>query len=158
MSLEKNDQVIDVESYEETNGQTAEPMIVNRQANSDDDDLYGMVVNSPEEAYKLYNQYAIRLGFSIRKTQRRSINNVLRQVNFACSKEGFRVESDPSEVKKTDRLDTRTGCLARIRFSLQDNNVWKVTLFDREHNHEFASPVERQFLRSNGNITKAQAG
>ena len=33
------------------------------------ENLLGMVLNSKEEAYKLYNEYALRTGFSIRKNK-----------------------------------------------------------------------------------------
>ncbi|XP_061999391.1 protein FAR1-RELATED SEQUENCE 5-like [Rosa rugosa] len=132
-------------------------MTVNRQA-SNNDDLYGVIVNSEEEAYNLYCEYGARMGFSVRIMQRRKSNNVVRQVNYACSKEGFKLDSDPSEVKKADRLDTRSGCTAKIRFGLQDNNVWKATLFVPEHNHKLAEPEERPFLRSNQKVLEAHKG
>lgn len=151
--------VIDIESDEKNinNDPGNDPMIVNRQA-SDANDLFGMIVNSEEEAYNLYNGYAARIGFSVRKAQKRKLNNVLRHVNYVCSKEGFQEDGDPSEVKKTFRLDTRTSCPTRIRFALEDNNVWKVSLFVPEHNHKLAEPDERPFLRSNRKISKAHAG
>ena len=71
------------------------PMVVNRQA-STEENLYGVIVNSEEEAYDLYFEYGVRIGFSIRIDQKRKINNVVRQVNYCCSKEGFKLDNDPS--------------------------------------------------------------
>ncbi|XP_062028444.1 protein FAR1-RELATED SEQUENCE 6-like [Rosa rugosa] len=143
--------LIDVEDDGEHSMGTAlgkDSMFVNRQA-SNDDDLYGVIVNSEEEAYNIYCEYGARMGFSVRIMQRRKTNNVVKQVNYCCSKEGFKLDSDPSEVKKADMLDIRTSCTAKIRFGLQDNNLWKATLFVPEHNHKLAELEERQFLRSN---------
>lgn len=37
------------------------------QRDSEDNNLMGKVVNSEDEAYDLYNTYALRVGFSIRR-------------------------------------------------------------------------------------------
>ena len=42
------------------------------------ENLLGMVVHSEEEAYKLYNDYAIRIGFSVRKEKLRYAKNGVR--------------------------------------------------------------------------------
>ncbi|XP_034197598.1 protein FAR1-RELATED SEQUENCE 5-like [Prunus dulcis] len=58
-----------------------------------------------------------------------------------------------------NKLETRTGCEARIRFAFQnDNGMWKVSHFVYEHNHELAMPEERQFLRSNRKVSEAHLG
>ncbi|KAL4642309.1 hypothetical protein ACB092_02G006700 [Castanea dentata] len=59
-----------------------------------------MVVHNEDEAYKLYNDYAIRMGFSIRKNKLR------------CSKEGFPQDSDRLDDKKFKKLQIRTSCEA----------------------------------------------
>ncbi|CAL9002609.1 unnamed protein product [Prunus brigantina] len=63
-------------------------MIVNRVENIDED-LLGRVVSTEEEAYNLYNNYATRVGFSVRRGQKRyNTKKVLRQFSYLCSKEG----------------------------------------------------------------------
>ena len=52
-------------------------MIVNHEGQSEN--LLGMVVNSEEEAYKLYNEYAMQTGFSIRKNKIIYSKNGIRQ-------------------------------------------------------------------------------
>ena len=74
-----------------------------------------------------------------------------------CSKEGFQRDSSSCEAKKMNRLETRTGCKAGIRFTVE-NGEWKVTSFKHEHNHELAKVEYRQFLRSNRRITDAYSG
>ena len=153
--------VIDVESDEENvenNEWEKDPMIVNGQENADENYLYGKTVCSEDEAYKFYISYATRIGFSVRKgKKRRDSQNVVRQINFLCPKEGFQEDGDPSETKKTNRLDTRTGCKAMIRFTLEDE-MWKVSHFHVEHNHNFANPEERPLLRSNRRMSDAHKG
>ncbi|KAB2620597.1 protein FAR1-RELATED SEQUENCE 5-like [Pyrus ussuriensis x Pyrus communis] len=155
-----NNAVIDIESNVENiqcNAREKTPPIVSLEE-SYVGDLYGKIVKNEQEAYDLYNEYAAHIGFSIRKKQRRyDKNGDLSTLNFCCSKEGFRQDSDPCEEKKTKRLDERTGCQAKIRFLLEDGE-WKVSTFDPEHNHELAMPEERQFLRSNRKISEAHMG
>ena len=123
----------------------------------DVENLLGTVVCSEEEAYKLYNDYAIRIGFSIRKEKLRYAKNGVRQREYVCSKEGFPRDGDHLDDKKFKRLQTRTGYEASIRFTVT-NGEWKVTHFNPNHNHEFAKPEQRPFLRSNRKITDAQLG
>ncbi|KAF3965012.1 hypothetical protein CMV_010762 [Castanea mollissima] len=114
----------------------------------------GMQVRSEEEAYNLYNQYALKRGFSIRKAVKREYNGVIRQREFVCSKQGFKEFEDPSNVKKYHNLDVRTGCRARIRFDVK-NDIWSVSHFNDTHNHEFATPEERCNLRSGRKVLPA---
>ncbi|GMY26595.1 protein FAR1-RELATED SEQUENCE 5-like [Fagus crenata] len=107
----------------------------------------GIHVSSEEEAYNLYNRYALKKGFSIRKGVRRMINGVIRQREYLCSKEGFKEFEDPFNPKKLNHLDTRTGCCARIQFDVK-NDIWSVLHFNDTHNYEFASPDEKCNLRS----------
>ena len=50
----------------------------------------GMQVRSEEEAYNLYNEYALKRGFSIRKVITQEYNGVIRQREFVCSKQGYK--------------------------------------------------------------------
>ena len=43
-------------------------------------------------------------------------------------------------------METRTGCKALICFIVEDG-VWRVTVFNPEHNHELGAPSERHLLR-----------
>ena len=45
----------------------------------DVENLLGMVVHNEEESYRLYNDYAIRIGFSVRKEKLRYTKNGVRQ-------------------------------------------------------------------------------
>ncbi|KAL6227096.1 PREDICTED: protein FAR1-RELATED SEQUENCE 5-like isoform X1 [Fragaria vesca subsp. vesca] len=124
----------------------------------DGDELrVGTVVENENEAYELYNTYAFKKGFSIRKGKvRRDAQNKLRQRDYFCSKEGFPLDEEVGEAKKVRRLDTRTGCKAMVRFNVEDGK-WRIVQFNPVHNHEFAKPEERQFLRSSRHISTVRA-
>ncbi|KAK9190125.1 hypothetical protein WN943_018727 [Citrus x changshan-huyou] len=118
----------------------------------------GMEVKSDAEAYNLCNNYAFRKGFSLRKGHvRRDASGNIRQRDFVCSKEGFPVDEDLCDAKRCNRLETRTGCKALIRFTVS-NGVWMISHINFEHNHELAKPEERQFLRSCRKIFEASGG
>ncbi|CAB4319619.1 unnamed protein product [Prunus armeniaca] len=152
--------IIDLGSDEEktkSNDQEKYPTFGNLEESSDEN-LYGKIVYNEQEAYDLYNEYGASIGFSIRRKQKKYDKyGVVRQLNFVCSKEGFREDSDPCKEKAIDRLETKTGCKARIRFSL-DDDVWKVSTFNPNHNHKLARPYERQVLRSNRKISESHKG
>ncbi|KAG5566146.1 hypothetical protein RHGRI_001921 [Rhododendron griersonianum] len=115
----------------------------------------GMEVFWEDEAYNLYNEYALRKGFSIRRGNKRpDLNGILRQREYLCSKAGYRKIGSISEVKEFNHLETRTDCKARIRFTI-NNGIWTISHLNDDHNHELASPEERQNLRSGRKVLKA---
>ena len=133
-------------------------MFVERLENSDDN-LLDKVAYIEDEAYNLYNNYALQIGFSIRKGKPRYFNGTknVRQREFLCSKGGFKIDENPCEEKNWKKLETRTSCKAFTRF-IVENDMWKVTAFNPDHNHELALPVERHLLRSGHRISKPKAG
>ncbi|XP_078157878.1 protein FAR1-RELATED SEQUENCE 9-like isoform X2 [Carex rostrata] len=111
------------------------------------EELLGQVVYSEEEAYKLYCEYGLRMGFSIRKGKQYYFTGTknIRTKDYYCSKEGSRDEdpdADPS------RPDARTNCKAMIRFRVDNQGRWKVIRLVQEHNHELVRPGQRHMLRS----------
>ncbi|XP_028058069.1 protein FAR1-RELATED SEQUENCE 5-like [Camellia sinensis] len=80
----------------------------------------------------------------------------IRQREFLCCKEGFKVDEDPFEEKKLNKLETRTGCKAFVRLTVEDG-IWKVTTFNPEHNHELALQSERHLQRFARHISKPKA-
>ena len=129
-------------------------MFVARLENSDEN-LFNKVVHNADEAYALYNNYALRMGFSIRKGKPRYYNGTknIKQREFLCSKEGFKLDEDFCKEKYSKRLETRTGCKAFVRFTIE-NGVWRVSAFNPKHNHELALQSERNLLRSGCRISK----
>ncbi|KAI9153030.1 hypothetical protein LWI28_004759 [Acer negundo] len=73
---------------------------------------FGMEFDSEEIAYKLYNKYARKMGFSIRKeavVKNKRSGEVTSRI-FVCSKEGFRSKDKRDSLTKHPRVETRTGC------------------------------------------------
>uniref|UniRef100_A0A7N2KUU4 FAR1 domain-containing protein n=1 Tax=Quercus lobata TaxID=97700 RepID=A0A7N2KUU4_QUELO len=132
-------------------------MFVARLENSDEN-LLNKVVHNADEAYALYNDYALRMGFSIRKGKPIYYNGMknIKQCEFLCSKEGFKLDEDFCKEKYSKRVETRTGCKAFVRFTVE-NVVWRVSAFNLEHNHELALQSERHLLRSGCRISKLKA-
>ncbi|KAK8549953.1 hypothetical protein V6N13_055512 [Hibiscus sabdariffa] len=121
-------------------------------------DLKGLVVNSEDAAYDLYNDYGHGMGFSVRKGKNRYLagTKVIRSKDFYCSKQGFKEFEGVEDTKKHNKLETRTGCPAMIRYTVQDDQ-WTVTRFISEHNHELATPSKRHLLRSARSIPSTKA-
>ena len=115
----------------------------------------GMKVHSEQEAYDLYNKYALNKGFSIRKGNRRLINGICWQRELYCSKQGINAYANSLHVKKFNHLEIRTDCKARIRYTIQDG-FWIISHFNDDHNHDFANIEERCNLRSGRKIISAQ--
>lgn len=112
------------------------------------DPKIGLMFRSEEEAFKFYNSYAKRKGFSVRKghLSRRKDGSV-RDRHYLCSNEGTRKEHRTHVTKKPRALE-RTNCLARIEFKVSRDNVWVINKFLDDHNHSLASPNKIHMLRS----------
>lgn len=112
------------------------------------------VLHCEEEAYKLYCDYAFAVGFSVRKGKQYYFEGTkrVRAKMYCCSKEGFAVDREGgngcSSNINVNKLETRTGCKARIYFVSNNEGQWKVGNFVKEHNHEMAEVYERPLLRS----------
>nr|GMD39417.1 protein FAR1-RELATED SEQUENCE 5-like [Ipomoea batatas] len=118
-----------------------------------DQDLLGVSVSSIDEAYEVYNDYAFRLGFSVRRGKQRysAGTKQLKMKKFNCSKSGFkRVLRKGSYLK----VDVRTGCRASVQFDLDGNGMWTVTKYQKFHNHEFVSTTKSYLLRSHRSMSR----
>ncbi|XP_019161007.1 PREDICTED: protein FAR1-RELATED SEQUENCE 7-like [Ipomoea nil] len=116
-------------------------------------ELLGLSVHSIEEAFTLYNDYAFRMGFSVRKGKQYYFagSQNVKIKKFHCSKFGFKCKSDNS-VRSYTRVDTRTGCLAFCQFDVDPNGNWVVTKHVKEHNHEPCPSSKSYMLRSHRTI------
>ncbi|XP_031120251.1 protein FAR1-RELATED SEQUENCE 5-like [Ipomoea triloba] len=121
--------------------------------NPADQDLLGVSVSSIDEAYEVYNDYAFRLGFSVRRGKQRysAGTKQLKMKEFNCSKSGFkRVLRNGSYLK----VDVRTGCRASVQFDLDGNGMWTVTKHQKLHNHEFVPTTKSYLLRSHRSVSR----
>ncbi|KAL3506738.1 hypothetical protein ACH5RR_032120 [Cinchona calisaya] len=114
------------------------------------------VLHCEEEAYKLYCDYAFAVGFSVRRGKQYYFEGTkrVRAKMYCCSKEGLAIEreggngSNNNNSNSVNKLETRTGCKARVYFVSNNEGQWKVGKFVKEHNHEMAEEHERPRLRS----------
>jgi zinc finger SWIM domain-containing protein 3 len=110
----------------------------------------GMAFDSEDSAYDMYNYYAGKIGFSIRKsTTRHRSDGTIYQKHLVCSSEGHAKDDSSSKGM------TRIGCGARIQFSVSKEGVWMVQKVVFEHNHYLASPNKTKNLRSQRRVTEA---
>ncbi|KAK8916654.1 Protein FAR-RED IMPAIRED RESPONSE 1 [Platanthera zijinensis] len=108
------------------------------------------VVQSEDEAYALYCEYAHKTGFSVRKEHiiYWTHTRIIKVREYTCSKAGNK-HIKPSPIKYR-KLDSRTGCLACCHFRTDTNGQnWTVSKFVEEHNHPLALDKEKHLLRSN---------
>jgi hypothetical protein len=105
----------------------------------------GMVFRSEDNAYEMYNTYARITVFSIRKsTTKHRPDSTLYQKFLVCSSEGF---------GNASKGTTRTGCGARVQFTISKEGIWTVQKVVLEHNHYLASPNKKKNLRSQRRVT-----
>jgi len=109
----------------------------------------GMNFESEEEAFEMYNTYAGKVGFSIRKSNtKRRVDGTISQKYIVCSSQGHRQTESSKDT-------TRTGCDARVQFSVSREGIWTVQKIVTEHNHYLASPDKLHKLRSQRRVTEA---
>ncbi|KAG9446981.1 hypothetical protein H6P81_013109 [Aristolochia fimbriata] len=115
----------------------------------------GMEFESQWAARSFYNDYAKRVGFGTRisyshrsKRDRKMIGQ-----QYVCVKEGFPVNKEG--LSKPSSLSARVGCKASMTVKKANQGKWVVKSFEKNHNHELASPVEVQFLRSHRGLSNA---
>ena len=115
----------------------------------------GMSFKSENDAYQIYNAYARRISFSIRKsTTRLKADGTVYQKHMVCSNQGQRAKHSKHQTSK-ENATKRTCCDARIQFSVSREEIWTVQKIVFDHNHYLASPNKVNKLRSQRRITEA---
>jgi len=103
----------------------------------------GMTFPSEEKAYEMYNTYAGKVGFSIRKSKtKHRKDGTLCHKHIVYSNQGHR------ENELSHKDITKTGCDARVQFSISREGIWTMQKVIEEHNHYLASPNKSHKLRS----------
>lgn len=109
-----------------------------------------MTFASEDEAYEMYNTYAGKVGFSIRKSYiKRRVDKTVSQKYLVCSNQGH------SRNESSQQDTTRTGCDARVQFNVSREGIWTVQKVVLDHNHYLASPNKSHKLRSQRRIIDA---
>ncbi|XP_021744055.1 protein FAR1-RELATED SEQUENCE 5-like [Chenopodium quinoa] len=120
---------------------------------SEKSELQWKQVKSDAEAYEMYNDYAFRHGFSIRKGKVRYVGNssVWRGRNNLYSNVGLK-DTSSKVPKKFSKLDCRTCCEAYIDFVIDEKGVWTAVKHNMDHNHAMIPVEKRHLLRSQRKI------
>ncbi|XP_021769896.1 protein FAR1-RELATED SEQUENCE 5-like [Chenopodium quinoa] len=122
--------------------------------------LFDENVKSNEEAYELYNSYAFKHDFGIRKDKlnRREDKVTIRKRFFVCSFAGFKQEKKPGEKPKVyQKRNFCTGCKAYIQFDVDKNSsLFIVVNHIMDHNHSRVLVSKRHLIRSHRKVSKEQ--
>ncbi|KAL4189761.1 hypothetical protein AMTRI_Chr08g208760 [Amborella trichopoda] len=107
----------------------------------------GMQFESHKAAYEFYNDYAQRMGFSVRvySTRRSRKDGSVITREFVCSKEGHRFKKGEG---KRSRPATRLGCKAMLRIKKDEYGKWFIAKHEKAHCHALTAPTEVHLLRS----------
>jgi hypothetical protein len=109
----------------------------------------GMTFESEKDAYEMYNTYAEQIGFSIRKNDtNRWVDKSIYSKLIVCSSQGFGETS-------SSQGSTRTGCNARIQFSVTREWIWTVHKIETRCNHYLANSNKKCKLRSQQHVIEA---
>jgi hypothetical protein len=109
---------------------------------SAESELIGKSFDTIEEAYEIYNLYALKIGFGTRKSRTRTKNNEIIGKEFVCCKQGFKINKG-KQHKAYTRIDIRTGCEAMLYVEhTKDNGKWTIKEHSMMHNHQFMNPRE----------------
>ncbi|XP_010255614.1 PREDICTED: protein FAR1-RELATED SEQUENCE 5-like [Nelumbo nucifera] len=117
----------------------------------------GIEFETVEDAYSFYNEYAGKVGFSIRKHNCHKKNGIVHDRTFCCSSEGHRAFDKRRVNVKNHRPETRTGCLAHLSIVLQANGKYRVNQFEPSHNHPVVTPEKAHFLRSQKRLASGKS-
>lgn len=121
--------------------------------------LVDTTVRSEEDAFELYNDYAYKLGFSVRKGRQKckAGSGIKYLKQFTCYKEGKKC--DRRNVNKCySKADVRTNCKAMIEFRLNEKGGWTVSKHVTNHNHELCPANQKHLMRSQRTATKNHVG
>ncbi|KAH7676667.1 FHY3/FAR1 family protein [Dioscorea alata] len=93
-----------------------------------------MILDSEEEVYKLYVQYARCEGFGItKKSTRLDDDGKLKYYTLACVRGGKRISTSKNSFNP--RLSTKVNCLAKINVIVGSDGRFTISSVNLEHNH-----------------------
>ncbi|XP_027124340.1 protein FAR1-RELATED SEQUENCE 5-like [Coffea arabica] len=97
-----------------------------------------MEFNSEDDAYKFYNKYAFKMGFSVCKDYlNKDKNGVTTYRRYSCCKESVKRKYESDVMPKRTRTLTKTGCGVKIIIVLHRGTMkYRVHDLVLEHNHE----------------------
>jgi zinc finger SWIM domain-containing protein 3 len=161
LRLQESDEGVAIveERDEDLDDESVQPVVEEGAPDGENKPYVGLEFRTPDEAYDFYNNYAGRVGFSVRKASRASSRQGVSSIRFTCHKEGFSNYQKKKEMPIGSCTNQRTpekqkgiirmGCKASCRIKLVKGNIWQVSVFVEEHNHDLVtSPSKKRNLRS----------
>nr|KYP70189.1 Protein FAR1-RELATED SEQUENCE 4 [Cajanus cajan] len=102
-----------------------------------------MEFETEDAAYNFYNDYAYKVGFSVRisKGHKDKYGKIVNRV-FCCSCERYRGKDKREDNVKNPRPQSRFGCLAKMKVNSRLTGKYRVTEFIAEHAHETTTPTD----------------
>ncbi|XP_074361269.1 protein FAR1-RELATED SEQUENCE 2-like [Apium graveolens] len=92
--------------------------------------------DSETEVYEYYRLYGLQKGFGVTIRNTRKIDGVNIYLTVACHRYG------DADRKVMDSLNpkpiVKSSCKARICAKREEDDKWRVTQFDNEHNHDLS--------------------
>ncbi|KAH7665791.1 FHY3/FAR1 family protein [Dioscorea alata] len=110
----------------------------------------GMILDSKEEVYKLYVQYARHEGFGIiKKSTRLGDDGKLKYYTLARARGGKRISTSKNSFNP--RLSTKVNYPAKINVIVGNGGRFTISSVNLEHNHAL-SPQKARFQKCNKKI------
>ncbi|KAK8935491.1 Protein FAR1-RELATED SEQUENCE 5 [Platanthera zijinensis] len=115
-----------------------------------------LVFESVDEAYWFYNSYALNLGFGTKKgfTSKSFTSGDVIGRRFECNKFGLNTSKEGEGSSTRPHRLTRVNCKAKIDIRKNKDDMWVVTGFIKEHNHELDTPRKAKRHRSHNVLHK----
>ncbi|PWA42466.1 FAR1 DNA binding domain-containing protein [Artemisia annua] len=115
-----------------------------------------------DDCIKMYEEYVEKAGFSIRpSTQNCLKSGIVERKYLVCNREGLAkgVNKDTMNEETSDNQIrtssiSRTGCMARVKFKLNESHT-EYVLYDfvEEHNHTFIPVIYRNLTKKKNKLT-----
>jgi len=107
-----------------------------------------MEFEDDEEAYHFYFNYAIKIGFSVRKhLVKRRASGLIYSRTYCCHKEGHTRKRGEQVQTRNPKPYDRTGCLASMTIKITKNGRYRVTEFEPKHNHALVIPSKAHLFK-----------
>lgn len=125
----------------------------------------GKEFTSIEECIRMYENYADKAGFGVRlSTQNTLKSGIVERKYLVCNREGLAkgvnkdtLSEETSEIQIRTSSISRTGCMARVKFKLNDSHTkYELYDFEEKHNHTFIPVVYRNLTKKKRKMNHKQ--
>ncbi|XP_020253131.1 protein FAR1-RELATED SEQUENCE 5-like [Asparagus officinalis] len=107
-----------------------------------------MEFENDEEAYNFYFNYAINIGFSVRKHLiKRRASGLIYSRTYCCHKEGHTRKRDEQVQERNPKPYDRSGCLASMTIKITKSGRYRVIVFEPKHNHALVVPTKAHLFK-----------